>query len=72
MVLVDADDGAGLAEALVHAVRPPAVAVLQVLDNLQLEVHVHLVAHLRRGGETRGGECRYDDLHSKYSLSILG
>ena len=46
VVFVDADHGSRLAETFVHAVGPAAVAVLQVLDDLHLEVDVHVVADL--------------------------
>jgi len=42
VVFVDPDDSSGLAETLEHAVGPAAVAVLQMLHDLQIEVHVHL------------------------------
>ncbi len=35
-----------LSEALVHPVRPPSVAVLKVLHDLEVEVNAHLVADL--------------------------
>ena len=42
VVFVDADDGSGLSEALEHPVGPATVAVLQMLDDLQIQIHVHL------------------------------
>ena len=51
MVFVDADDGSGLAEALEHPVGPATVAVLQMLDNLKIQIHVHLFRVERLLGE---------------------
>lgn len=42
MVLIDAADRAGGAETFEHAVRPAAVAVLQRLHYLQVQVYIHL------------------------------
>ena len=42
MVFVDANDGSGLSEALEHPVGPATVAVLQMLDDLKIQIHVHL------------------------------
>ena len=60
VVLVDADDGAGRAETLEHAVRPAAVAVLQRLHDVQVQVDVHLTrpGDGRRREETGRAERR--------------
>jgi hypothetical protein len=47
VIFVDADDGAGLSETLEHAVGPASVAVLQMLDDLQIQVNVHLKSEMQ-------------------------
>ena len=42
MIFVDSDDSPGLPEAHEHPVGPASVAVLQMLQDLQIEVNVHL------------------------------
>lgn len=50
VVLVDAAHRARGGERLEHAVRPAAVAVLQGLDDLQVQVDVHQVSDLQAAG----------------------
>ena len=50
MIFVNPDHGSRLSEALVHAVCPSAVSMLEMLNNLQLQVHVHLISNLETVG----------------------
>lgn len=50
MVLVDAAHRPRGGERLEHAVRPASVAVLQRLDDLQVQVDVHQVSDLQAAG----------------------
>lgn len=50
MIFVDAAHGAGGGERLKHAVGPPAVAMLEGLNDLQVQVDVDQVSNLEPAG----------------------